>query len=70
MTSFAPDAERLLTTAQAAEVLNVPVGTLRWWRHAKTGPRSFALGPRMVRYRHSDLVAWLEEQYAAGTATA
>ena len=49
----------LLTIAEAAELLRVPVATLRYWRHLEAGPRSFRLG-RRVLYRHSDLHDWID----------
>jgi predicted DNA-binding transcriptional regulator AlpA len=55
----------LLTTPEAAEFLNVPQGTLRWWRHQNIGPKGFRLGARKVMYRRSDLIDWLERRYAA-----
>ena len=58
------EADQLLTTAEAAELLHTPVATLRWWRHQGTGPRAFKLGARKVMYRRSDVLAWLEQQYA------
>jgi predicted DNA-binding transcriptional regulator AlpA len=39
----------------------VPEGTLRYWRHLGSGPRSFKLG-RHVRYWRADLILWLSEQ--------
>lgn len=50
--------EPLLTTAQAAELLNVAPATLRWWHHARRGPRRTMVG-RSVRYSRRDLEAWL-----------
>jgi predicted DNA-binding transcriptional regulator AlpA len=61
------EAHQLLTTVEAAEVLHAPVATLRWWRHTSQGPKSFRMGARKVMYRRSDVLAWLEEQYATGT---
>lgn len=57
--------DELLTTSQVAEMLNVAVGTLRWWRHQGTGPKAFRIGARKVMYRRSDVVSWLDAQYAA-----
>ena len=54
-----PQKERLLTTAEVAEWLNLPEGTLRHWRHVHRGPPSLTLGSR-VRYRPSEVAAWLE----------
>lgn len=61
---------QLLTTAQASEAINVPVPTLRWWRHAGTGPKCFKLGLRKVMYRKSDLMEWVESQYTASQESA
>lgn len=59
------EADQLLTTAEAAEMLHTPVATLRWWRHQGSGPRAFRLGARKVMYRRSDVVSWLDERYNA-----
>lgn len=64
MTPTPSTQDELLTSAQAAQVLNVPVGTLRYWRHAGTGPKSFAIGKRTVRYRRGDLDNWLTNRMA------
>ena len=42
--------DELLTIAEVADVVRVPVATLRYWRHLGTGPHSFRIG-RTVRYR-------------------
>jgi predicted DNA-binding transcriptional regulator AlpA len=55
--------DQLMTTEQAAEILNVPPATLRWWRHQQTGPRAFRLGARKIMYKRSDVIAWREQQY-------
>jgi hypothetical protein len=40
-----PTAEdQLLTIAEVAAIVRVPVATLRYWRHLGTGPRSFRVG--------------------------
>lgn len=54
----------LLTLAEVAELLRIPEPTLRFWRHHGTGPKSFKLGGR-VAYRRTDVLAWVEAQYAA-----
>lgn len=59
------EANELMTTAEAAELLHSPVATLRYWRHVGVGPRSFKLGAKRVMYRRSDVEAWLQEQYEA-----
>ncbi len=53
--------DEMLTLQEACTYLRIPEGTLRYWRHLGTGPRSFKLG-RHVRYWKSDLVLWLTEQ--------
>lgn len=57
--------KKMLTTAEAAEYMNVAVGTLRWWRHVGQGPTSFVIGMRKVMYRKEDIDTWLESQYAS-----
>ncbi len=53
--------DEMLTLQEACTYLRVPEGTLRYWRHLGTGPRSFKLG-RHVRYWKTDLLLWLTEQ--------
>lgn len=55
---------RLLVTAEVAEMTRLPEPTLRWFRHAGKGPRSAKLGRRVV-YRESDVLQWIEDQFAA-----
>jgi hypothetical protein len=42
------DAEELLTLSEVAEILKVPVNTLRWWRQLGTGPEFFKIGRHLV----------------------
>lgn len=51
----------LLSMQEVADLVRVPVATLRYWRHLGTGPRGFRVG-RSVRYWHNEVVHWLEEQ--------
>ena len=53
--------ELLLTPKQAAEFLGVPLGTLAQWRSQRRGPAYIKLEDRLVRYRRSDLEAYLTE---------
>lgn len=53
--------EKLLTVKEVAELLGVPVSTVYQWRYQGEGPPSLKLG-RHVRYRPSDVEAWLKEQ--------
>jgi excisionase family DNA binding protein len=62
MTVQIPD---LLTIAEAAELLRIPVDTLRYWRQRGIGPDSFKVG-RHVMYRAEAIADWLALQEAAG----
>ena len=53
--------DELLTIVEVADVVRVPVATLRYWRHLGSGPQSFRIG-RTVRYWRSDVNQWLESQ--------
>jgi Helix-turn-helix domain len=53
--------DQMLALAEACDFLRVPEGTLRYWRHLGSGPRSFKIG-RHVRYWRTDLILWLTEQ--------
>ncbi|HLF43853.1 MAG TPA: helix-turn-helix domain-containing protein [Acidimicrobiia bacterium] len=50
--------ERLLTVAELARYLGVPVGTLYQWRYRSEGPAGFRVG-RHVRYRWRDVEKWI-----------
>jgi len=51
-----------LNTTQAAEFLGVTIGTLEVWRCSKRYPIPYLKCGRLVRYRRSDLIAWLESR--------
>ena len=53
--------DELLTIQEVADLVRVPVATLRYWRHVGTGPRSFRIG-RSVRYWRTEVFAWLDNQ--------
>jgi hypothetical protein len=53
--------DEMLTLQEACRLLRIPEGTLRYWRHLNSGPRSFKVG-RHVRYWRADLILWLTEQ--------
>jgi predicted DNA-binding transcriptional regulator AlpA len=57
--------DELLTMKEVADVVRVPVATLRYWRHLGTGPHSFRIG-RSVRYWRAEVWAWIEEQAGSG----
>lgn len=61
-------AERLLNVPEIAEMTHKPIDTIRWYRHRQgagyqEGPKMFKLG-RTVVAKESDVLAWIEEQYA------
>ena len=55
--------DRLLTIRELAVYLDVPVKTLYAWRYRGEGPIGFRIG-RHVRYRWSDVEAWIRERVA------
>lgn len=42
------DPEELLTLSETAEVLRVPINTMRWWRQRGIGPEFFKIGRHLV----------------------
>jgi predicted DNA-binding transcriptional regulator AlpA len=53
----------ILSTTQVSAQTGVPIGTLRYWRHAGQGPASFTLGRRVV-YRKAEIERWITAQEA------
>lgn len=53
--------DALLTIEEVAELLRMPVASLRYWRVLGTGPRGFIIG-RRLRYLRADVLAWIEEK--------
>ena len=67
--SATPAAQPLMNEHQAAALLGVAVKTLRNWRCRGDGPKFVKLGGgRMVRYRESDLTAFIERDVRASTS--
>jgi excisionase family DNA binding protein len=58
--------EKLLTEAQAAELLDVKEGTLSVWRSTGRYAIPFIKVGRNVRYRRESLEAWLASRERAG----
>lgn len=56
----------LLLPATVAVLLALTTKTLEQWRWRGIGPRFLKLG-RLVRYRRSDVDAWLAERVCAST---
>jgi len=57
--------DRLLSTSEVAEILDVSVATLRWWIHNGTAPDHFKIG-RHIKFRESDVLRWLEARRRRG----
>ena len=55
------DNDPLLTLAEVADRLRVPIATVRWWRANHTGPRTFKIGRHVVS-RQSDVDAYITQQ--------
>lgn len=60
--------DKLCSAGEAAELLGISPQTLAHWRVRGTGPRYIVLSARCVRYRSSDIRAWLNERERASTA--
>jgi len=58
------DPNRLVRPVEAARFLSVTRGALDNWRSRGTGPAYVRLGPRCVRYKVGELLAWIERQSA------
>lgn len=52
----------LLTPAQLAERFGMTTGNLAQMRYKGNGPKFIKLGGKQVRYRESDVRAWLDQQ--------
>ena len=52
--------EQLFDEKELARLLQVSVGTVRWWRIERRGPRYIKAG-YLVRYRPSDVQEWLQQ---------
>lgn len=53
---------KLLNQRQAAQYLGTTVGTLNSWRHCGKNTLPFIRWGNRIRYRKSDLDAWIERQ--------
>jgi predicted DNA-binding transcriptional regulator AlpA len=53
--------QKLLTTQQLAEFLNLSPVTLKIWRSHGKGPRWQRVGAKSVRYALEDVEAWMAQ---------
>ncbi|GAA3284496.1 hypothetical protein [Nesterenkonia halobia] len=51
---------------ETSRYTGIPLGTLRYMRSTGSGPRSFKLGGKAVRYMPADVIAWVEAQREQG----
>lgn len=59
--------ERMFAQAEVAELLGVTERCIEGWRVRGGGPRYVRVG-RLIRYRHSDVSAWLDARTRASTS--
>lgn len=52
--------DKFLDTSAAAHYLGYSNSCLEWWRTQKRGPRYFKIGGGRIRYKQSDLDAYIE----------
>lgn len=64
---MAVKAQALAKPDEVAEHLQLPEATLKKWRYLGKGPRYCTVG-KYVRYRWSDVEAWLDEQAVGRSA--
>lgn len=61
MTRPKPAVEKLLTADELADVLQLPIQTVRMWSHRGVGPQAVRVG-RFLRYKPSDVNQWIDSQ--------
>lgn len=54
--------KELVAPAALAEYLGTTTGALAQMRYRGVGPRFIKLGAKAIRYRESDVSAWLDQQ--------
>ena len=52
--------DALLTIDQVADLLGISKQLIYSWRHQSKGPPAIALEGRLLRWRQSDVDAWLD----------
>ena len=61
---------QLMGERAAADVLCYTVRALQNWRYRGGGPRYIKVSARSVRYRRSDLLAWIDARTIANSGQA
>ena len=57
-----PDQDQLMTCEETAEMLQIKPGTLEVWRCRRTYPLPWIKVGRIVRYRKSDVLDFIEKR--------
>jgi excisionase family DNA binding protein len=57
--------DKLLTTPEVCEFLNITRDTLYEWREVNTAPPAFKLPNGHLRFPRSELLVWLAEQWGS-----
>jgi predicted DNA-binding transcriptional regulator AlpA len=60
--------QALMREHEAAQLLGHSVAALRKWRVKGGGPRYVKISRRSVRYRHLDLLDWIERHLVRNTS--
>lgn len=60
--------DTLINENQASTFLKVTPRTLQAWRYRGGGPRYIKISSRAVRYRVTDLTAWIESKLQGSTS--
>ncbi|WP_308217394.1 helix-turn-helix transcriptional regulator [Mycobacteroides abscessus] len=55
--------QQLMTLTEMCELLGISESTAYYWRQIGKGPKGARIG-KALRYRHSGVIAWLDEQFA------
>jgi excisionase family DNA binding protein len=55
--------QQLMTLAEMCELMGISESTAYYWRQIGKGPKGARIG-KALRYRRSDVTAWLDEQFA------
>ena len=57
--------ENTFSPVKAAKYVGISEAALRLWRSEGKGPRYYKAGQKLIRYRRSDLDAWIEGRLSA-----
>ena len=52
----------LLDTKEVAAFFNCTPGAVENWRYKRTGPKYILMSEKVIRYRKSDLIEWMNSR--------